>query len=245
MRIILALASVLFAATTRLYGQYPSSTSYNLGALIAHGTSKGPAADQSALFTEGTFYTKTTALAFIFNFTTVGHNKGFGIGPVFGLALGGSSDRFMGKDLGAGWSNRDGVWGSDMGLLIDWKVGGSLNYCLPDKELNFGIRYFNWYQGNCFGGTYTNSDDAAAIGVAANWKKFGLAYSYGSDKIPGVLVNSKGWNSTEIEARYQLKYKKDKNGGVIVGIRSLTQKLMQSAHSNTTPDTKGHLISLF
>lgn len=161
------------------------------------------------------------------------------------MALGGSSERFMGKDLGPGWSDRDGVWGSDFGLFVDWKVGFSLNYCLPKQETTFGLRYFNWYQSNGFGGSYGNADDAAAIGVTANWKKFGLAYSYGSDKIPGFLVNSHLWNSSEVEARYQLKYNKDNTGGIIVGIRSLTQKLMESATFGVNPDTKGKLISFF
>ena len=155
------------------------------------------------------------------------------------MALGGSNDRFMGEDLGAGYSDRDGKWGSDFGLYIDWKVGFSLNYSLPDQQTTFGLRYFNWYQGNAFGGTYSNADDAAAIGLTSNYKKFGFSYSYGSAKIPGVLVNSQAWNSNEIELRYQLVYKEKTLGGTILGIRCLRQTLQPSAN------TKGTLISGF
>lgn len=229
-----------------LYGQYASSSNYNLGALFGRGWSNGPAVDASQLYGQGTYHTRTNAYAFAFNFTTVSHKKGLSLGPVFSMALGGSSDRFMGKDLGGGWSNTDGVWGKDMSLFVDWKIGASINYVIPDNETTIGIRYFNWYQANCFGGVYGNSDDAAAIGLTANWKKIGLSYSYGSDKIPGVLVNSHTWNSSELEARYQLKYNKDTKGGVILGIRSLTQKLMISAQPiQYNPDTKGHILSFF
>ena len=242
--ILAGILCIVFA--TKLRGQYPSSTSYNLGALFGHGRSSGPAVDQSALYGQGTYHTRTNAYAFAFNFTTVSHKKGIRLGPIFSMALGGSSDKFMGKDLGGGWSNTDGVWGKDFGLFVDWKIGASLNYVLPDQQTTFGIRYFNWYQANCFGGTYSNADDAAAIGISANWKKFGLSYSYGSDKIPGVLLNGHAWNSTEIEARYQLKYKEDTKGGMIVGIRSLTQKLMESAQPILyNPNTKGNLVSVF
>lgn len=244
MRFSSFLLIVLVIATLPLHGQYASSTSYNLGALYGRGWSNGQAVDASSLYSQGTYHTRTNVFAFAFNFTTVSHKKGVSLGPVFSVALGGSADRFMGKDLGGGWSNTDGVWGKDMGLFIDWKIGASINYVLPDKETTFGIRYFNWYQGNCFGGVYGNADDAASIGMTANWKKFGLAYSFGSDKIPGVLVNAHLWNSSELEARYQLKYNKDTKGGLIIGVRSLRQKLMESAHP-VTPDTRGHLLSFF
>lgn len=247
MRIPIALASIfVIVATTQLHGQYLSSTNFNHGALLAHGRSSGPAVDESALYGQGTYYTRSTALAYIFNFTKVGHKKGLRPGTVFSMALGGSSNRYMGKNLGGGWSNTDGVWGKDFGLFIDWKIGLSLNYCLPDKQTTVGVRYFNWYNSNGFGGSYSNADDEAAIGIGVNWKKLGFSYSFGSDKIPGVLVNGHAWNLTEIEARYQLKYNTKTKDGIIIGVRSLTQRLMESAQPiNYTPNTKGNLISFF
>lgn len=245
MRIFIAFACCLLAAGfTPVRGQYVSSQNYNLGALYGYGRSLGPAVDQSALFGQGTYHTRTHVFAFAFHFNTVRHKKGLGLGPVFSMALGGSADKYMGENLGGGWSNIDGVWGSGMSLVVDWKIGASLNYCLPDKQTTFGIRYFNWYQSNCFGGTYSNADDAAALGITVNYKKFGFGYSYGSPKIPGVLVNSHSWSSSELEARYQVKYNSKTKGGIIVGCRSLSQKLLKSAQ-NVAPDTRGNLISAF
>lgn len=245
MKIKLLINLVLCLSCVTLHGQYLSSDRFNLGALYGFGKSEGPAVDQSSLYGQGTYHTKTRPLAFTFNFTTVSHKKGFHLGQIFGFALGGSMDRFMAENLGAGWSNSDGVWNKDFGLYIDWKVGLALNYTLPNAKTTFGIRYFNWYQANCFGATYDNSDDAAAIGAHINWQRFGLQYSYGSAKIPGFLVDSKSWNSSEIELRYQLSYKEKTSDGVIIGIRSLTQKLVLSNTPSKTPDTKGNIISFF
>lgn len=242
MKIKIQLASILlFAASNHLNGQFISSTNYNLGPLIAHGWSSGPALEKG--FTEGTYYTKSNVFAFAFNFTKVSHKKGLSLGPVFSMALGGSSEKWMGKNLGGGNSNIDGVWGKDFGLFVDWKVGLGLNYCLPDKQTTISFRYFNWYNSNGFGGSYSNADDEATLGVAVNWQKLGLSYSYGSDKIPGVLVNGHAWNLGEVEAKYQLKYNEKTKGGTILGIRRLSQKLMETASNNS--NTKGNLISVF
>lgn len=225
--------------------QYISSQNFNLGVLVAKSWSKGPAVDQSSLYSQGTFYTKSTGLAFTFNFSTIGHKKGLNFGPVFSLALGGENDKSMVENPGAGNSDIDGKWGSNFGLLIDWKMGLSLSYCLPDKEASLGLRYFNWYQGNTMGSTYSNADDPAAIGVIANWKKLGFSCSYGSDKIPGVLVNSPSTDVTELELRYQLRYNKETKDGMIIGLRTLHQKLMRSTREDFTPGTRGNIVSVF
>lgn len=245
MKIRLLFSLILLLSCYSIQGQYLSSQNFNLGALYGFGKSEGPAIDQSSLYGQGTYHTKTRPLAFTFNFTTVTHKKGLHLGPVFSFALGGSMDRFMAENLGGGWSNSDGVWRKDFGAFIDWKIGLSLNYTLPKAKTTFGIRYFNWYQGNCFGATYNNSDDAAAIGAHVNWQRFGITYSYGSAKIPGILVDSKGWNSSEVELRYQLVYKEKTSGGVIIGIRSLSQKLIESNTPGKSPDTKGNIVSCF
>lgn len=245
MKKFVLLFSLLTFSGLILMAQYVSSQSYNLGVLAARSWSKGPAVDQSSYYTQGTFYTKSSGLAFTFNFSTIGHKKGLNFGPVFSLALGGENDQRMVENPGAGNSDIDGKWSSDFGLLIDWKMGFSINYSLPDKETSVGLRYFNWYMGNTMGSTYSNADDPAALGLIVNWKKFGFSYSYGSDKIPGVLVNSPSTNVTELEARYQLKYNKDTKGGMMVGVRSLTQKLMRSSRSDINPDTRGNIVSVF
>jgi hypothetical protein len=228
-----------------LNAQYLSSQSYNLGALIGFGASNGPAVDESALFSQGSYHVRSTALAFTFNFSSVSKRKGISLGPVFSASIGGSKDKYIAKNLGAGWSNIDGIWREDFSLVVDLKVGFAVNYVIPDREASVGLRYFNWYQANSFGATYGNADDAAAIGIAANWKRFGLSYSFGSAKIPGVLVNSHLWNSSEIEARYQLVYNKDTKGGMIIGVRNLTQKLMESTKIGITPQTIGNCLNFF
>lgn len=239
-RILLAVL-FLSAIINPIHGQFVSSEKYNLGALIAHGWSKGSARDKG--YTQGTYYSKSNPLAFAFNFTKVRHKKGPSLGPVFSMALGGGTEKWMGEDLGGGSTHQNGVWGKDFGLFVDWKIGLSLNYCLPDKQTTVGIRYFNWYNVNGFGGLYSNADDEASVSLAVNWKKLGFSYSYGSHKIPGFLVSGRAWNLSEIEARYQLKYNEKTKDGIILGIRSLTQKLLESHTPNAS--TKGNLISVF
>lgn len=224
--------------------QFISSESYNLGALYAKTIINGPASQQSSLYTQGTYHLKSNAWAFLFSFNKMSHKKGLSLGPIFTCALGGSMDHFMRDDLGPGNSNIDGVWGKDFAIYIDWKIGLGLNYALPDKKVNFGLRYFNWYQGNPIGGSYSNADDAASLGLVVNWKKFGLTFSHGSDRIPGVLVNSHSWNSNEIEFKFQAKYNEKTRDGVIVGARYHSQ-IMQSGSGIANPNTKGNIYSLF
>lgn len=229
-----------------LKAQYESSQNYQLGALYGRGWANGPAADQSSFYRQGNFHVRSNAYAFAFSFNTVGHKKGISLGPVFSMSIGASGDRSMVDDLGGnGISNLEGVWSKDMSLFIDWKIGGSLNYVIPEKQTTIGVHYFNWYQANVFGSTYGNSDDAASIGVNINYQKFGFSYSFGSKKIPGVLVNANSWNSSEFDVRYQLKYDKKTKGGVIAGLRKLTQTLQNSGTSGLTPTTKGHLLSFY
>lgn len=242
-RSLISIAILLITFTAS--AQFASSRNYNLGALYAHGVSNGQAVDQSALFSQGDYHTKTNAYAFYFNFASMRQTKGIHAGALFSLALGGSSDKYMGENLGGGWSDIDGVWGKDFGLFIDMRVGPTLYYTLPDQKLIVGFRYFNWYNSNAFGGTYSNADDAASIGATILFNKLGFDYSYGSDKIPGVLVNAHAWNLNEVAFRYQLKYNEDTNGGILAGVRVMAARLMETSSLTNTPDTNGMLVSAF
>lgn len=224
--------------------QYVSSERFNLGALYARSSLNAPAIEQSSLYSQGTYHLKSNAWAFLFSFNKMSHKKGLSVGPIFSCALGGSTDHYMRENLGPGNSDIDGVWGEEFNAFLDWKIGLGLYYALPDKKINFGLRYYNWYQGNPIGWTNLNRDDAASLGLVFNWNKIGVSFGHGNDKIPGVLVNSETWNSNELELRYQVSYNEKSTGGVIVGAKYQSQ-ILQPGSRITNPETKGHIYSLF
>lgn len=225
--------------------QFVSSENGFLGVQLMHARAKGPSTERTNHFSQGTMYTRSTALAFNGSLTIVSQDKGFSLGPVFNLALGAGRSSLMVEDPGPGNSDWDGVWSHDFAVYVDWKFGLGINYSLPEQNMNFGIRYANWYLAIDNGFTYNTKENSATIGAFINIKKFGFAYLYANSGIPGVLVNKDMVNKHELEFRYQLRNDDGGRAGVLSGIRMRTQKILPFDKNPNEPNTREAIMSFF
>lgn len=207
-------------------------------------SAKGPSTERTNHFSQGTLYTKSSLIAFHSSLTTVSVDKGFSVGPVFNLALGGGRSSLMVENPGPGATDVDGIWNRDFAFFVDWKIGVGLNYCMPDKDINFGLRYANWYLAIDNSFTYNTKENSATIGAFCNWKKYGFGYFYANTGIPGVLVDSEMINKHEFEARYQLR-EDDSRMGILGGLRLRTQKVLLIDKNKNEPNTREAMFSLF
>lgn len=244
-----ALLLSLFFAAVALFASAPAQAQYgpqsHVGLMSGYGWGSGPAADQSALDTQGTLDTRAIPWGMVFNLGGDSDKDGFGWGGFFSGTLGGSTQKFRRSGLGPGSSNTDGVWTSDFDLMGDLRLGLSLSYRSSASQLLVRLRYFNWYNAGGLRAFHGNSDDPASLGLGVAWRKLGLDVDYGTDGIPGLLVEARDWSLLRVEGRYKLAIWDDGQMVWLGGLRYEGGFLQRSATANGSPDTTASTVIVF
>lgn len=228
-------------STFTLSAQYRDLSSSYIGAMFGVESAKGPAWDQGG-YTQGTFEEKGKPLAMTFQLCNSSGKKGLHLGYYLAGTIGGVKSKFMRDDLGGGLTHQNGVWTEEFDIIADFRLGLALNYELPKQNMMATFRYFNWYNAGGVRAYYDNSDDAAALALGLSWKYFSAVYSYASDKIPGVLVNSDAWTYQQIEFRARAKEWKEDKMVMSLGLRFENSRLNINHNPQVKPDSKVMMI---
>lgn len=162
---------------------------------------------------------KTNEYFFTFNMNPLGGGKKSGF--KFGYYLDGTIGLSFSKWYIRRTLASEIVWQDDFGPLMNFNLGAQAAYYFSEPDMLIGFRYFNNYNADQVRSGYGNSDDPATVGLFFAKKALDADFSYGNDKIPGLLVRSTVWDIVRFNLKYTIRRKNAEYGDVLpaVGIR--------------------------
>lgn len=173
---------------------------YGFGSTLCKSTLEQPNANND----QGEYFCKTRDWGMDFAFSPIGgkDQSGLKFGIYFAGSLGGSNSSYYLID--PNYLDRTKYWKEGFEALINLKLGLQTAYYIKEKQTLIGLRYFNCYAGDALRASYSNSDDAAVLGLFFANDRIGLDLNFASRKIPGFLVNSEAWNYLQFNSRFRL-----------------------------------------
>lgn len=199
------LTLLLFLLLKNSFSQFENSRTFYLALGGGVGKLKGTESlANPSIYSNNTgeFQVKSRSFAMSTIYTSYGESNGFHLGIYAGATLGGAiSERYYIRSY---LLNKEKVWVEDFNFLGDLRLGAQAIYRLNDQKAFVGIRYFNNWNGDGMRTYYGNNDDAAMIGCFGALKNISLDLQFGSDKIPGFLVDSYVWDFLQAELRWKL-----------------------------------------
>lgn len=165
------------------------------------------------------YYCKTNDYLYTFNINTLSHSDKSGF--KFGIYLDGTIGFSVSDWYIRNGPNPDITWQNDFGVLMNCNLGLQAGYYFKDANMVLGLRYFNNYNADQIRSGYGNADDPASIGLFFTKNSLDADFSYGSDKIPGLLVRSPVADILRFNCRYNIPRKNFEDGDALmcVGLR--------------------------
>lgn len=162
---------------------------------------------------------KTNEYLFTFNMNPFRgkDNSGFRMGYYLDGTIGLSfSQWYIRRTL-----NSEIVWQEDFGPLMNFNLGMQAGYYFHESNMIIGFRYFNNYNVDQVRSGYGNADDPASVGLFFTKSLLDADFSYGNDKIPGVLVRSDVWDILRCNLKYTIPRKNAVSGDALAtaGVR--------------------------
>ncbi len=208
MKIKIALLLVFLLANNIIFCQInnPFGNGSYLGLGYGFGSTLGKStlAQPNINNDQGEYFCKTRDWGMDFAFSPIGgkDQSGLKFGFYFAGTLGGSNSSYYVID--PNYLDRTKYWKEGFEALINLKLGLQTAYYIKEKQTLIGLRYFNCYAGDALRASYSNSDDAAVLGLFFANDRIGLDLNFASQKIPGFLVNSEAWNYLQFNSRFKL-----------------------------------------
>lgn len=199
-----------------VFGQYNGGQNFYLGFLAGKGVMHGKESlvgGPNPTNDYATYEAKTTPFAMTALFETHGTKK-INLGTYMGATIGAGNTKYF-YDIKN--TTLDGP-GESFDFLLDMRIGLQLTHASDNNEYFFGLRYFNWYNGDALRSQYTNADDAAAIGLFGGYKNWGIDLNIAPKHLPGFLVRNE-FNYGQLEIRYKGASFDNNNYALFLGTR--------------------------